>query len=186
VLGRVLSANQVLHTNIDRLGLLSASFHARGEQEAVRDVLAATRSWSLRQLDRITIDTPSFVILSSDSGAFAIKIRNGLNHEVTVTIVASAGADVTIEAPAQIVLGPGATRTVTLNAHADSIGVHPVSLQVADTTGRAFSDSASVNLRSNTVGRIIWVILGAGVGILFLAIGIRWARRLRNRTGATG
>ena len=32
---------------------------------------------------------------------------------------------------------------------------------------------------SNKVGRIIWVIMGAGVGILFLAIGVRLVRRIR-------
>ncbi|MDT0202433.1 DUF6049 family protein [Nocardioides sp. AE5] len=182
-LGRVLSSNQVLATEMDRLALSAVSGHARTDQAASLASLEAAGAWSRRQLSRITIDTPSFVILSSDSGAFAIKIRNRLDHEVTVTVVARADDDVVIEAPEEIVLGPGATRTVTLNARAGSIGVHPVTLQVADQTGRAFSAEATVSIRSNSVGRIIWVIMGVGVGILFVAIGIRWARRLRGGRG---
>src|SRR3546814_15193644 len=93
-----------------------------------------------------------------------------------------AGAESDSEAPSEVILGPDPTRTVTLSAKAGSIGVHPLTPRLADAEGRPFGEEEQMNVRSNTVGKVIWVILGLGVGILFLAIAIRWVRRLRARS----
>ena len=48
-----------------------------------------------------------------------------------------------------------------------------------DESGRPLGAAEEISVRSNKVGRIIWVIMGAGVGILFLAIAVRLVRRVR-------
>nr|WP_281363787.1 DUF6049 family protein [Nocardioides daedukensis] len=183
-LASILTLNETIDADLGKLAMSSSSVHARSREADARTSLQTAIGWSQRQLGRITIDAPSFVILSSDSGAFAIKIRNRLAQPVSVTLVATSRDEISIEAPSEISLGPDSTRTVTLNANAGSIGVHPVTLRLADAEGRPFGEEEQMNVRSNTVGKVIWVILGIGVGILFLAIAIRWVRRLRGRRSA--
>jgi hypothetical protein len=127
----------------------------------------------------VSIDAPSFVILSAASGPFAVTVRNGLDQPVTVQIEARTRDDLVIRAPARIDLAAESRQTVNLSAEASSIGVHPVELVITDENGAPIGAPEEISIRSNNTGRIIWVVMGAGVGILFLAILVRLARRIR-------
>ena len=50
---------------------------------------------------------------------------------------------------------------------------------MTDVDGTPLGSSVEVPIRSGQVSEVIWVIIGAGVGILFLAIGLRLVRRIR-------
>ena len=63
-----------------------------------------------------------------------------------------------------------------------SVGVHNVTLRLTDSTGTPLGSSDSgCPIRSAEVSRVIWVILGAGVVLLFGAIAVRLVRRVRRR-----
>src|SRR3546814_20455189 len=72
-----------------------------------------------------------------------------------VSWVATSRDEISIEAPSESIRGPDSTRTVTLNAKAGSIGVHPLTLRLADAEGRPFGEEEQMNVRSNTVGKEI-------------------------------
>jgi hypothetical protein len=61
------------------------------------------------------------------------------------------------------------------------VGVHQIRLSVTNVDGRALGPRAELPIRSSQSGRIIWVIIGAGLALLFVAIVIRLYRRIRNR-----
>ena len=46
--------------------------------------------------------------------------------------------------------------------------MHPVRLVATDSKGNPLGSVDELDIRSNTVSKVIWVILGAGVGILML------------------
>ena len=69
--------------------------------------------------------------------------------------------DLVITAPESIELEAGEQQSVTLTAQADSIGVHPLRLIATDESGRPLGAAEEISVRSNKVGRIIWVIMGA-------------------------
>lgn len=69
---------------------------------------------------------------------------------------------------------------MTLTADATSTGVHYVRVQVTDEEGHPLGASQRVAIRSADVSQVIWLILGLGVGLLFVAIAIRVVRRVRN------
>jgi hypothetical protein len=73
---------------------------------------------------------------------------------------------------------------VQLTAEAGSIGVHPVRLVATDVDGQPTGSFDEIDIRSNTVGTVIWVIMGIGVGILAISIPVRFARK-RRRAEAT-
>lgn len=157
----------------------------------VRDVpLSATfdatdaLDWVRSLLEKVTIEAPEFVILSARSGPFAVTVDNGLDQPVSLQIRYTRNSQLVIRAPDEIVLPADSQQAVNLEARARSIGVHSVRLLVTDDKGRPLGDEVEVSIRSNQVGRIIWVVMGAGVGILFLAIAVRLVRRVRGARAA--
>ncbi len=50
---------------------------------------------------------------------------------------------------------------------------------VTDEAGTPLGAAQRVAIRSAQVSGVIWLILGVGVGLLFLAIAIRLVRRIR-------
>ena len=56
--------------------------------------------------------------------------------------------------------------------------VHNVTLMVTDASGVPLGATDELPIRSVLVSDVIWVIIGVGVGTLFLAIGLRLRRRI--------
>jgi hypothetical protein len=159
--------------------LAGVSYHVRSERREAIRASQASAAWLRALLEKVTLDAPSFVILSAESGPFAVTVSNGLPQPVILRIEAHTRDDLVIRAPAEIELAPESRQTVNLSAQADSIGVHPVRLVATDEDGRPLGATEEISVRSNEVGRIIWVVMGVGVGILFLAVLVRLVRRFR-------
>jgi hypothetical protein len=63
------------------------------------------------------------------------------------------------------------------------LGVHSVTLELTNLAGHPLGASETFPMRAEAVSRLIWVILGAGVALLFGAIVVRLVRRvMRSRT----
>lgn len=157
------------------------SYMMRDHQTIAEQLSVGARDWLQARLDLVSIEAPEFVILSAASGPFAVTVTNGLDVPITIAISAHTQDDLEILAPSEIELGANASRTIQLDARARTIGVHPVELLATDLHGRPVGSSERMSVRSNSVGKMIWVILGVGVGILFLAIPVRWIRKRRKK-----
>jgi hypothetical protein len=149
--------------------------------EARTEVIRGTQ-WIQRRMGTVRLRAPNGVTLASDTGNFAATIANGLPHPVTVSLDAVSQGDVVVEPPARIQLPARGRQTVVLEASASSPGVHYVQLMVTDGTGTPLGAARQVPIRSAQVSRVIWLILGVGVGLLLLAIGNRVVHRVRNQT----
>lgn len=178
-LDRLLSANETIGPQVVREALATTSYMLRDDPVSASAGAYAAAAWIDTRLARVRLSAPSFVILSADSGPFAVTVTNGLDEPIRLRILARTRDDLVIKAPQSIELEAGKQQSVTLTAQADSIGVHPLRLIATDESGRPLGADEEISVRSNKVGRIIWVIMGAGVGILFLAIAVRLVRRVR-------
>ena len=160
--------------------LAAASYHFRADPTTDAERLARSRHWIERQLRRVTIDGPPGVTLSSADGTFAVTVRNRLDRTVMIKIAASSeDGELAVDVGDKVVLAAKSRTTIPLEAHAHGTGVHNVTLTVTDTDGTPLGSSVEVPIRSGQVSEVIWVILGAGVGILFVAIALRLVRRIR-------
>ncbi|RYP83792.1 hypothetical protein EKO23_17980 [Nocardioides guangzhouensis] len=178
-LDSILVRNDTVGDQVLREALCTSSYMVRDDPVSAQ-VAADDASTLLRnQLERIRIEAPSFVILSSDSGPFAVTVTNDLDQPVRVRIEAQTSDDVVIKAPEEITLEAETRQTVQLSAEAASLGVHPVRLVATNVDGQPIGAFDELDIRSNTVGVVIWVIMGVGVGILAISIPVRWARRRR-------
>ena len=178
-LDSVLVRNDTVGDVTQREALPTSSYMFRDDPVVAQVSADDSTAWLRARLDRIGIQAPSFVILSSDKGPFAVTVTNDLDQPVRVRIEAQTRDDLVIKAPEEITLEAETRQTVQLTAEAASIGVHPVRLVATDVDGNPIGAFDEVDIRSNTVGVIIWVIMGVGVGILAISIPVRWARRRR-------
>lgn len=184
VLDRLLPETDTVALDVLREALATASYQVREDTFTASIAAQRSASWIAQRLASVTISAPEFVILASEEGPFAVTLENGLDQPVELRIRARTDGDLVIKAPQTIELEAGTSRTLTLSARAETIGVHPVTLVTTDSAGTPLGTSEDISIRSNQVGRIIWVIMGAGVGILFLAIAVRLVRRFRRSRAA--
>lgn len=178
-LDQVLPETELVSGAAEREALSGASYLARDPQLETAARLDQSAGWYADQLEQIEVDAPKFVILSSRTGPFSVTITNGLDQPIKVGIRAEADAGLVIRAPKAIEVPANSQHTLNLSAEASEIGVHGVVLVVTDGEGRLIQQSPEVRIRSNEVGKVIWLILGGGVALLFGAIVIRLSRRIR-------
>ena len=179
-LANVLTDNDTLADRVADEALASLSYGNRPVAEEIRTLVAGSTQWLIRRTSSVKVRAPRGVTLSSASGGFAATLINRLDEPVTVSLKAITDAALSVETPRQIDLAARGSQTVVLDAQATSPGVHYVELVVTDDSGTPLGSSARVPVRSAQVSEVIWVILGVGVGLLFLAIMVRLVRRVRS------
>jgi hypothetical protein len=162
------------------LGSLNTEF-ARKPNEVYDDIVRA-ESFVSSQLDRITVEGPRQVLLSSDSGQFSAVVTNGTNQQITVEVSASSTSrDVAVEGGRTVTLPPGEHASVKFVASATKLGISNVVVTAINAEGQAVGTPDEFPLRSGQVSEVIWWIMGAGASLLAIAIVLRLYRRLINR-----
>lgn len=181
----VLGENFSIAGAVTQEALSGISYAARADQYADRAALDRSREWIEERLGKVTISASAGVTLSSASGSFLVTVSNDLDEPVTVGVTAESDSELTITAPDPVLLGPGSRTNVLLQVSTTSNRVHNVTLMVTDVNGVPLGGTDELPIRSTQVSDVIWVIMGSGVGLLFLAIAIRLVRRVRTaRRGA--
>jgi len=186
-LQELLTEESGVSDELDQMGLLGVSTWSRRFPGAAAERLRGVRGEIGAWLEQITIRSPSFVTMSSEDGEFPVTIVNGLDQPVTVGLRMSVtGGDLKLVTPPPIELPAGGRQLLRVEATSTDIGIHEVTLEPVTTSGKIVGTGTALSVRSSKVGLIVWVIMGVGAGILFLAIVLRISRRIaaRRRGGA--
>ncbi len=158
--------------------LTGLSYRVRLDQVAARAATARSRDWVDERLGAVKIDAPNGVTLASDQGTFVVTLANTLDHRVVVSVRARSDDGIDVTSPKRVVLAPDARETVRLTTRTTDSSVHNVELMVTDEAGTPLGSTSDLRIRSTQVGGVIWIIIGVGVGVLFVAIAVRLARRV--------
>ena len=188
-LGRVyadlLTENDGVADELAKVGMLASSYDVRDRPGAALTRARSTAVRVRRTMQRVVIDGPPFVMMSSETGPISVTVENQLDEPVTVRLTAETrSTDLRISTPDPITLGPGQRAPVRLRADSTSIGVHAVTMVATTEDGSPLGSQAQFNVRTSNVGTVIWFILGGGIAVLALAIVVRLVRRIRNRGGS--
>lgn len=128
--------------------------------------------------EKVTIEGPQSVTLSTAKGQFPLTIRNESSESITVGLRLEASnpaispprvKDVEIEA------GKRHTYTVDLNLESQSSTSLTATLTTA--SGASFGSPAVFNVRSSNVGTIVWVTLAAAGAAVIVAMVRRFTHR---------
>jgi hypothetical protein len=187
VFATVLSNNDTVDEVLAKSAMLGSSFGARAHPTRSRAETDGTTRYVRAQMSQVTIEGPQFVMMSGESGPIQVTLVNGLARTVTVGLsMATPGSDLRIAKQDPVTLGPGRRTSIRLEVRSDDIGVHSVTLRVTDANGDPLGSRAQLSVRTSHVSTIIWVIMGAGGALLFLAIAVRLLRRIRRRKSTHG
>jgi hypothetical protein len=183
VLQSMLPDNHVLRRQIFDETAGNASYSAAEDPVSALARVRSTSSWVNSNLTGVAIAAPEKVTLASDTGHFSALVSNDLDVPVRVKIHAVSDSQITISGGEKVDLPPHGRTSVLLTASTHVLGVHSVTLELTNLAGHPLGASETFPMRAEAVSRLIWVILGAGVALLFGAIVVRLVRRvMRSRT----
>jgi hypothetical protein len=187
VFASLLDRNQTVDDQLAKTAMLGSSTLVRPHPRPAAARVRATTALVRAQMHKVHIEGPPFVILSSQSGTFQVTVINDLDEAVHVGIRADTGTRrLRIQNADPVLLGPGQRASVRLKASSTKIGVHAVTLMPVNAAGQPLGNLVRFNVRSSQVGLVIWVIMGVGAAVLFVAIAIRVGRRVRRRKATHG
>jgi hypothetical protein len=134
------------------------------------------------ELDKVSIEVPPAVTLSSDSGPLGVTLVNGLDQPVSVRIQVAPGRDMTVTGGDGVrELGPRARSVVRFEASTTQGGVHNLRLAVTSADGVPLGSSAQLPIRAARVSALIWIVMVVGALVLFGMIGYRLPGQIRQR-----
>jgi len=178
ILQSVLPDNHVLQQQLFAETAGNTSYDAAEDPFGALARVRSTDAWVAGNLAGIDLVAPVSVTLASTSGRFSALVSNDLDVPVSVRVKADSDPRLRITGGETVQLPPHGRTTVLLNASTHALGVHTVTLQLTDKVGRPVGASTQFPMRAEQVSVLIWVIIGAGVALLFAAIVVRLTRRV--------
>jgi hypothetical protein len=166
----------------DRLDTMLLLAEARQFLNSTTDGLAfiaAVRGSVKGTVEDLSLDTVSTVSLSSDSGGIPVTVSNAGQRslKVSVRLVAPQLLGASSE---DLVLGPGDSQTLRLQAQLRTTGRFPVHVQMLAPDGRTLEDQPLI-VRSTAYNRIA-LLITIGAAVMLVAV---WARRFLPRRRTT-
>ncbi len=187
VYAELLSDNDSVADELAKQGMLASSYFVRRRPGAALNrtrnaAVSVRRTWQ-----EVNVDGPPFVRMTSQTGPISITVENGLDVPVTVGLEATTrDPELTIATPEPINLGPGERAPIRLQADANSIGVHTVTIAATTLQGSRLGASTQFTVRTSNVGTFVWIVVGLGFAVLAVAIVIRLVRRIRGAAARRG
>ena len=185
VLGELLrdpSATDAAALRYDEVTATAISQRWRSQPElAERFGRRSARSLA-EQLGSVSVEIPSFVTLSGDSGSFGVTINNGMGQAVTVGVgFKSDTGRFSLPNIEPVAIGAGESRTVLVDASVSEVAVGEVTARLVTVERSTFGSPNRFTLRTSPLGVVIWIALGAGAGFVLLVVARRSLRQRRTR-----
>ncbi len=143
--------------------------------------LAAARAAANRaekDLDRVTVEGPNAVTLSSSKGSFPVTISNDTDHPVRVGVqIESSNPSLGVPDSDAVEVGAGERHTLTVAIDMSRQSSATLTARMVTPDGEAFGTAAVFNVRSSRVGAALWVAISLAAAFVVVAL----ARRFRGR-----
>ncbi len=152
-------------------------------QRAAGTAMARQLSRELAEdLGAISIMGPPSVTLSSSEGAFPLTITNGSSEAVSVGVrLSSSNPALTLPEQEPIEIAAGERLTMTVEVDLRQQNATTVSAQLITPSGRAFGTTSEFNVRSSSVGVVLWATMAAAGVFVLLAMARRFSKRRSDR-----
>jgi hypothetical protein len=166
---------------------LSSSTAWRADRDTGRRVADDFLQSNRDMIRSIDLETPSFVTLSSDSGRFPVSITNNLDQPVTVDLQISPGDPrVTVGEVRPVTLQRDQRVTVSVLTSSRRVGITTMTARMVTEQGRVFGPVTRFRVRTTQLGVVVWVVMGIGGTVLFLAAARRIVSRVRRHRRSAG
>jgi hypothetical protein len=134
------------------------------------------------ELDKITIEAPSSVTLSSSKGGFPLTIRNDTEEEIRIGVdLDSSNPALTIPAVEPVSVAAGERRTLTVQIDLGNQRTTFLTAHLATDDGQTVGAATTFRVRSSSISTVLWIAMGAAGVFVLITLARRFHRR---RTGA--
>jgi hypothetical protein len=133
------------------------------------------------QLDKISIEAPPSVTLSSSKGGFPLTIRNDTDESINIGVgLQSSNPALTFPTVDPVEVGAGERRTITVQVDLGTQRGTDLTAQLMTKDRQTIGSSATFRVRSSSIGVVLWVAMGLA-GVFVLAALVRRFHRRRTR-----
>lgn len=185
--GRILSSISADDNRVD-LGLARAV----AESVAVRWRLDRTTGMTIAsalarttgaELDKITIEAPPAVTLSSSKGGFPLTIRNDTDTAISIGVdLDSSNPALAIPPVEAVEVAAGERRTLTVQVDLGSQRTTFLTAHLMSSDGQTVGAATTFKVSSSSISTVLWVAMGAAGVLVLIALARRFHRR---RNGST-
>jgi hypothetical protein len=133
-------------------------------------------------LDKITIEGPPSVTLSSSSGGFPLTITNGTKQDIRIGVsIDSSNPALTIPEIKPLDIGAGERHTVTVKIDLHDQNTTFLTASLTSGNGETIGVPARpFKVRSSKIGALLWVAIGLTIALVLVSL-FRRFRRHRTR-----
>lgn len=135
------------------------------------------------ELEKISIEAPPSVTLSSSKGGFPLTIRNDAAADVTIGVdLDSSNPALTVPAVRPVTVGAGERRTITVTVDLGRQRTAYLTAQLATAQGETVGAATTFKVRSSSIGVVLWVAMGLGAAFVLVTLMRRFHRRRKALT----
>ena len=135
------------------------------------------------ELDKIAIEAPPSVTLSSSKGGFPLTIRNDTDEAIRIGAdLDSSNPALTIPSVKSVTIAAGERRTLTVQIDLGNQRTTYLTARLMTTEGQTIGTKTTFKVRSSSISTVLWVAMGAAGVFVLIALVRRFHRR---RTAGT-
>ncbi|MFI5429709.1 DUF6049 family protein [Aeromicrobium sp. UC242_57] len=150
----------------------------RSERATGQAVAEARLRETTKQLDKISIEAPPSVTLSSSKGGFPLTVLNDTEAAITIGVdLDSSNPALSVPAVEPITVGAGERRTLTVTVDLGGQRTAYLTAHLVTADGHDVGQPATFQVRSSSIGVVLWVAMGLAGGLVLLALARRFHRR---------
>jgi hypothetical protein len=138
-------------------------------------------------LDKITLEAPPSVTLSSSKGGFPLTIRNDTDEAIRVGVdLDSSNPALTIPTVKTVTIAAGERRTVTVQIDLGNQRTTYLTPHLVTRSGQTLGASTPFKVQSSSISTVLWVAMGAAGVLVLVALVRRFHRRRRGVNRVVG
>ncbi len=150
----------------------------RSDRPEALSIATARARLAGAELDKISIEAPPSVTLSSAKGGFPLTIRNDTDEAIRIGVdLDSSNPALAIPALDEVDVAAGERRTVTVQVDLGNQRTTFLTAHLMSDGGQQLGTSTTFKVRSSSIGVVLWVAMGAAGALMLLAIVRRFHRR---------
>lgn len=183
VLSSLISQSEEVDVDLARQVAGVLGVHWRTARATGEAVAAARLRQTRAELDKISIEAPSSVTLSSSKGGFPLTIVNDSDSDITVGVdLDSSNPALKIPSVKPVSVGAGDRHTMTLTIDLGRQRTAYVTASLVTADGTDIGAPTTFIVSSSRIGVVLWVAMGLAGALVLAAIGRRFYRRRKAMT----
>jgi hypothetical protein len=132
------------------------------------------------ELDKISIEAPPSVTLSSSKGGFPLTIRNDTDEAIRIGVdLDSSNPALAIPAIESVAVAAGERRTLTVQVDLGNQRTTYLTAHLTTGDGQTVGEATTFKVRSSSISTVLWIAMGAA-GLFVLVALVRRFNRRRN------